>query len=237
VLPTDKSEHALVVKPSLYAEKSRSLDFGFGLIAYCLPRQVCTLFSLRKTFFQPMCQLQGFQSCGSHPGGSAPAAGAYASLGIPAYVLSRLCTCYIIKHALALLPAPATTVAELAMPCVLQLDEDPSVKNVTKETDFQRLHLINWDTSWPHSSLVLAEALPYGCRWPSNTGAAAGGFPLRLLKVSSTWGLLDRPNHTEPGDPSSASLPSPVVTQAPLLRTDSLPALTYRLPFQYYHFT
>lgn len=173
-----------------------------------------------------MCQLQGFQSCGSCPGDWAPAARAYASLSIPAYVLSGLCTGCIIKQALVLLPASTTAVAELDIPCVLQVSEDISIKNVTKETALQRLHLINWDASWPHSSPVLAEALPYGCWWPSNAGAAAGGALLRLLKVSSTWGLLDRPNQDEPGDHSSASFPSPAVTQAPLLQIPSLHSFT-----------
>lgn len=103
--------------------------------------------------------------------------------------------------------------AELVVPCVLKLGEDLSVENITTETGFQRLHLINWDASWPHSSPVLAEALPYGCRWPFKAGAAAGGFLLHLLEVSSIWGLPDRQNHNEPGDPSSASFPSPAVTQ------------------------
>lgn len=128
--------------------------------------------------------------------------------------------------------------AERAVLCVLQLSEDISLKNVTKATAFQRLHLINWEASWPHSSPLLAEALTYGCLWPSNAGAAAGGFLLRVLEVSSTWGHWTGEQnagaaHEEPTEPSSAPFLSPA---ALLLQIDSFPAFIYCLPFQYYYF-
>lgn len=72
----------------------------------------------------------------------------------------------------------------------------------------------------------------------SGTGAAAGGFLLRLLKVSSTWGHWtgehqnSRAAREEPADPSAPFL-SPA---ALLLQIYSFPAFIYCLPFQYYYF-